>query len=135
MMRRNIAKPVLVFIALALVLIACGGNPQEAVCTSLGTLNTTLNRLAESTADATAADVKELKAQLDGPMAAIRTANNILNSQRLTDLLAEYDNLSQTIDNLPDDAPLGEAATQIQENVQRAQTALAQALSTLNCAP
>lgn len=37
------------------------------------------------------------------------TANNRLKAERTSDLLATYDELSRTIDELPDDATLGDA--------------------------
>ena len=139
-MSKNLIHLFLATTILALVLTGCAGNlrgaagdAQEAVCQALGKVSTPLDRLANVNAETTASDVKELKANADDAMQAVRTANDRLKAERISDLLATYDELSRTIDELPDDATLGDAVPRIQSAVAGVRSALDQATAALNC--
>lgn len=107
---------------------------QETICQPLENLSARLDNLADITVETTSADVKERKAQLDSTIQRVRTANELLNSQQVDELLAAYDELSTTINELPDDQPLGsELVARIQERVAPVQNAVGRAANALNC--
>jgi len=128
-------------IAMLMVAMAgCAGNlpgvgqAQQSVCQPLENLAATVDQLAAISVDATTTDVKELKAQVDGPIQTVRAVNNQLNSQRLTELLAAYDEMAVTVDELPEGEPLGADVVQrIQTRAASVQAALGQATDALNC--
>jgi hypothetical protein len=139
-MPKNLIHVFLATVILALVLTGCAGNlrgaagdAQGAVCQALGNLTAPLDQLANVNAETTASDVKELKANADGAVQAVRTANDRLKAERISDLLATYDELSRTIDELPDDATLADAAPRIQSTAAGVRSALDQATAALNC--
>ena len=139
-MSKNLIRVFLVTTILALVLTGCAGNlrgaagdAQGAVCQALDNLTAPLDRLADVNAETTASDVKALKANADDAMQKVRTANDRLKAERISDLLATYDELSRIIDELPDDATLGDAVPRIQSAVAGVSSALDQATAALNC--
>jgi hypothetical protein len=139
-MSKSLIHLFLATMILALVLTGCAGNlrgaagdAQGAVCQALGKVAAPLDRLAEVNAETTASDAKELKANADETMEVVRTANDRLKAERISDLLATYDELSRTIDEIPDDATLGDAVPKIQSSVAEVRSALDQATAALNC--
>ena len=139
-MSKSLIRVFLAATILALVLTGCAGNlrgaageAQGAVCQALANVSTPLDQLANVNAETTASDVKALKANADDALQAVRTANDRLKSERISDLLATYDELSRTIDELPDDATVGDAVPRIQSAVAGVKSALDQATAALNC--
>ena len=125
---------------LILALAGCGGNlpsvgdAQQAVCEPLQSLVSTVDDLANLKVDATTNDVKELKAKVDAPLQTVRTINNTLKMQVVVDLLASYDKMTASINELPDNEPLGaDIRQQVQDGVADVQSALGQAANTLKC--
>jgi hypothetical protein len=93
-----------------------------------------VNELDGIQAEATVADAKELKVQVDGAIEKVRVANKALNAATINELLTSYDALSATLDGLDDDAAIGDASVQMQVALAGVKTALEQAGSALKCA-
>lgn len=109
-------------------------DAQQAVCDPLQGLTTAVGDLANIDVDATTSDVKELKAKVDAPLQTLSKLNDVLRAQVITDLLAKYDEMTSSIDELPDGQPLGaDIRQQVQDGVASVQDALGQAASTLDC--
>lgn len=128
-------------IILMLVLAGCNitlpsaDDAQQTICEALQNLAVSVDNLANVEIDANTDDVKELKARLDTPIQRVRSLNERLDSQALTDLLAAYDNATSTIDELPDGQPIGEdLVQQLGSGAEQVQAALGQATSALDCA-
>lgn len=120
------------------VLAACGGgggvaDAQKAVCTATNGLKTATADLSKITADTSVADVKAAKVKVDDAVKLVRTANNVLNLEQVTNLLANYDELSKTVDGLSNEATLGPAVDQVQAAIVKINTALDEANASLKC--
>ena len=121
-----------------LVLSACGGggaaaDASKAVCTALGGLKTATGELSKVTADTSVADLKAAKVKVDDGVKLVKTANGVLNLPQVTTLLANYDELSKTVDGLASDATLGPAVDQVQAALAKITPALDQATATAKC--
>jgi len=117
------------------VLVGCSQQAAQAICPGLITLGTTVSGFANLPAEATVKEIKDVLATVGPAIQAIKTANQALALQPVTDLTTAYDELATSINTQPDDAPIiGETAVQIQDAVDKIQAALTQANSTLNCA-
>jgi hypothetical protein len=145
-------KFVLVLPALLLVLLTLGGcdgaqapglpdipnlpsaaDAQKAVCDSLTAITAGVDRLANVNAATTVAELKALKAPVDTAVAAIKAANQVLNQPNITELTTEYDGLTATIDDLPDNAAVGDTAAAVQVGAAAVRDALRQARTALTC--
>lgn len=129
----------LVSLLLATVLAGCSQNLpgmgaiQQRACEPLTNLDTTIDQFAGISADVTVGDVRQIKAEVDGVVSLLRTANQALNATAVEDLLTSYDGLAATIEGLPDDQPIGDSLAEIQTAVQQVQATLDQAIAGLNC--
>lgn len=138
MKRRTMILSV-VALVLMLALAGCGnvsvgdGSAQDAVCGALTSVSTAVGQLDGVNAEATVAEVKELKTKADGAVEKVRTANKALNAEPINELLASYDSMSATIDGLDDDAAIGDTLAEVQGAVAGVTAALDQASSTLKC--
>ena len=138
MKRGTMILPVLALVAM-LALAGCGGvsigggSAQDAVCGTLDSVSAAVSQLDGVNAEATVAEVKELKTKVDGTIDKVRTANKALNAEAINELLASYDSMSATIDGLDDNAAIGDALAEVQAGVANVTTALNQASSTLKC--
>jgi hypothetical protein len=106
---------------------------QAAVCESLDALGTAVAEVGEITAEANAADVKTLVGKLDGPVQAVRSAAERVDNAELNALFSSYDNLSARVAELPDDAAMDQAATEVESAVTDLQAALDSASASLGC--
>lgn len=123
---------------LALLLAGCGGGQgaaqaQKGVCDAIGGLDSTVTSLQGVTAETSAQDIKQLKAQLDGAMSALRTANSVIKAEALTGLLATYDTFAQQVDQLADGESIGQALESIQPAMQQVHDSLAQVKTSMKC--
>ena len=138
-MKMQSTTPIVILLLLATMLAGCSQNVpgmgaiQERACEPLTNLDATIDELTSLTADVTIGDVRQIKTEVDGVVSLLRTANQALNSAEVDDLLVAYDELSATIEALPDDQPIGDSVAEIQATVVQVQATLDQALSTLNC--
>lgn len=129
----------LVSLLLAAVLAGCSQNlpgmgaVQQRACEPLTNLDATIDQFAGISADVTVGDVRQIKAEVDGVVSLLRTANQALNATAVEELLTSYDGFAATIEGLPDDQPIGDSLAEIQTAVQQVQTTLDQAIAGLNC--
>jgi hypothetical protein len=139
-MNKRRGLPLLAILVLAILLAGCGQNVpgvgaiQARACEPLTNLNTAVGQFAAVSEDVTVGDVKQIKVEVDSVIGLLRTANQALNSVAIEEMLTAYDDLAATVEGLPDDQPLGDAAVEIQAAVQQVQEALDQAISALSCA-
>lgn len=108
-------------------------DAQEVVCDSLAALTSGVERLANVEAGTTVADLKALKAPIDTAVAAIKAANQVLNQASIAELTTSYDNLSVTINQLPENAAVGETATRVRAGAAAVRDALGQTRTALTC--
>ena len=138
-MKMQSTTPIVILLLLATILAGCSQNVpgmgaiQERACEPLANLDTTIDELTSLTTELTVGDVRQIKSEVDGMVSLLRTANQALNSAEVDDLLVAYDELSATIEALPDDQPIGDSAAEIQATVVKVQATLDQASSALNC--
>jgi hypothetical protein len=85
---------------------AVQGAVQGTACLALERLDDPIDKLAEAVGNASTADLKDLKAKLDGPVQSVQSANQALNAPGITQWLLGYNFLSETIDELPADEAL-----------------------------
>jgi uncharacterized phage infection (PIP) family protein YhgE len=135
--------------ALLLVIVSLGGcgaeqlpavpalpsaaDAQKAVCDSLRAITSGVDQLANVNATTTVAELKSLKAPVDTAVAAIKAANQVLNQANITEMTTAYDNLTTTINQMPDNAAVGEMAASVQAGAVTVRTALGQARTALTC--
>jgi alanyl-tRNA synthetase len=108
-------------------------DAQKAVCDSLTAITAGVDRLAAVSANTTVADLKALKAPVDTAVAAIKAANQVLNQANITELTTSYDSLTATINQLPENAAVGETATRVQAGAVAVRDALSGARTALTC--
>ena len=130
---------VLVVAIMLVTLAGCGGgggastaDAQKKVCDTLASVKTSAGEFATLDANAKVADLKQMKTKIDGPIQAVKTANQMLKLTQVDALVAAYDGLSKTVDGLSGDT-LGDAAAQIQTGAKAVDGALSQATTALKC--
>lgn len=131
---------VLVSAILLVTLAGCSGDTaaaaaadaQKRVCESNATLQGSISSFASADPDTKVADLKQVKAKLDGPVQLIKTANSVLKQPQLDTMLAAYAELSTTIDGLSGDT-LGDASAKIQIGAQALDDALRLVSTALKC--
>lgn len=128
----------LVLLVATVMLAGCGGSApagadgQKAVCSSLSGLKTSAADFNKLSADTKVSDIKALKAKLDGPVQAVKMANQALKLSQVDALTAAYDGLAKSIDGLSGDS-LGAASAQLQTGTAAMSAALDQASAALKC--
>ena len=145
-MLRRLAFSLSVILLVLLSLAGCGAtempgvpalpsaaDAQKAVCVSLAAVTSGVDGLANVNAATTVADLKSLKAPVDTAVAAIKAANQVLNQANVTEMTTAYDNLTATINGLPDNAAIGETAVRVQAGAVAVRNALGQARAALTC--
>lgn len=134
--------PILLFL-LCLPLLAAGcnleqapalGDARQAVCQSLVALREGTTRLATVNPDTTVEELRNMRNNLNTLVEAARTANVVLQSQAITDMVDAYGNFSRTLDGLNPDQQVGDAAAALQGSTNTIVQALNQAYSSLSCA-
>jgi hypothetical protein len=108
-------------------------DAQKAVCDSLTAITSSVDGLANVNAATSVADLKSLKAPVDSAVAAIKAANQVLNQANITEMTTAYDNLTTTINQMPENAAVGEMAANVQAGAVTVRTALGQARTALTC--
>lgn len=133
----------LLLLLLCLPLLAAGcnleqtpslGDAKQAVCQSLVALSEGTTRLATISPDTTVAELRNVRNNLNTLVEAARTANTVMQSQAITDMVDAYGNFSRTLDGLNPDQRVGDAAGSLQTYSTNIVSALNQAYDSLSCA-
>jgi len=110
------------------------GDAKQAVCQSLSALRDGSTQLATISPDTTVAELRGVRNNLNTLVEAARTANTVMQSQAITDMVEAYGNFSRTLDGLNPDQRVGDAATALQGSATNIVAALDRAYSSLSCA-
>lgn len=107
---------------------------KRAVCQSLDALRGATTNMKAISPDTTVAELRSLRGNLNTLVEAARTANTVMQSQAITDMVAAYGAFSRTLDGLDPDQRVGDAAAALQSSAAGVVTALDQAYTSLACA-
>src|SRR5690606_35269900 len=110
------------------------GDAKQAVCQSLVALREGTTRLTTISPDTTVAELRNVRNNLNTLVEAARTANTVMQSQAITDMVDAYGNFSRTLDGLNPDQRVGDAASSLQTYAANIVSALNQAYDSLACA-
>ncbi len=110
------------------------GDAKQAVCQSLVALREGTTRLTTISPDTTVAELRNVRNNLNTLVEAARTANTVMQSQAITDMVDAYGNFSRTLDGLNPDQRVGDAAASLQTYSANIVSALNQAYDSLACA-
>lgn len=110
------------------------GDAKQAVCQSLVALREGTTRLTTISPDTTVAELRNVRNNLNTLVEAARTANTVMQSQAITDMVDAYGNFSRTLDGLNPDQRVGDAAASLQTYSVNIVSALNQAYDSLACA-
>ncbi len=131
----------LLLVLLSVLLSGCSleqaptlADGKRAVCQSLDALRQATTNLSAISPDTTVAEVREIRNNLNTLVEAARTANSVMQSQAITDMVAAYATFSSTLDGLNPDQRVGDAATVLQSSSANIVAALDRAYSSLSCA-
>ncbi len=107
---------------------------KQGICTSLVALRTASGDLANINPDTSVAELREVKGKLDTLVEAARTANTVLQSQPITDMVAAYDNFGARLVELNSAERVGDAATTLGASAGNITASLDRAYTSLSCA-
>lgn len=110
------------------------GDAKQAVCQSLVALREGTTRLTTISPDTTVAELRNVRNNLNTLVEAARTANTVMQSQAITDMVDAYGNFSRTLDGLNPDQRVGDAAASLQTYSTNIVSALNRAYDSLSCA-
>lgn len=106
---------------------------KQGICTSLGALRTATGDLANINPDTSVAELREVKGKLDTLVEAARTANTVLQSQPITDMMTAYDNFGARLVELNSEERVGDAAATLGASAGNITASLDRAYSSLSC--
>ena len=133
----------ILLLLLCLPLLTAGCNPEQAptlgdakqaVCQSLVALREGTTRLTTISPDTTVAELRNVRNNLNTLVEAARTANTVMQSQAITDMVDAYGNFSRTLDGLNPDQRVGDAAASLQTYSANIVSALNRGYDSLACA-
>ncbi len=140
-MKRFQYSVLILTLLLSVLLSACSleqaptlADGKRAVCQSLDALRQATTNLSTISPDTTVAEVREIRNNLNTLVEAARSANTVMQSQAITDMVEAYGNFSRTLDGLNPDQRVGDAATALSSSAANIVAALDRAYSSLSCA-
>lgn len=123
-------RVIVLLVVAALLLTGCGqsgmSEAQTNFCAALTTFQDALKGLGEMPADAKVADLQALTDTADEAWAKVMEAGKSYTAAQTDQIDAAYQQLSQTLRSIPDDATLGLTAGSVTQAVQTVQAAFDQ---------
>ncbi|MDN7024360.1 hypothetical protein FGU65_05550 [Methanoculleus sp. FWC-SCC1] len=106
---------------------------QAQLCQDLDELGAALQNMQDLNASSSVGDIRDARDEVQSAMENVRNSAAQLGDVRVDELNAAYDNLDQTVQNLPDDASVVEAIQTVRPEVQAVRDARQNLSAELNC--
>jgi predicted phage tail protein len=129
---------------LVLAAAACGddddstsaGGAAQSLCSSLQSLDSTVTQITDADVNpetTTIGDVENAVDEVQSDLQDVQTSGADLASSLKTALQTAFNNLQDTVKDLPSDETVAEVGSSVEDAVQQLDTAWTNALDALNC--
>ena len=128
---------------LVLAAAACGedgstaaGTASQSLCSNLQSLDSTVTQITDADVDpetTTIGDVENALGEVQSDLQDVKTSGADLAASLKTALQTAFNNLQDTVQDLPSDETVAEAGSSVENAVQQLDTAWTNALDALNC--
>ncbi|MBA7468647.1 hypothetical protein ES707_03899 [subsurface metagenome] len=129
------------FVSMVLIL-ACAGagcvqptqeQAEAQLCQNLEELGVALQNMQNLNASSSVGDIRDTRDQVQSAMENVRNSADQLADVRIDNLNAAYEDLDQTVQDIPDDATVVEAIQTVRPKVQAVRDARQNLTAELNC--